>query len=237
MRTEPAWRQSWAIRARVFVVSAIGWPIIEALAGTWTYRVTGLEHLKAIEAAGHVPILAFWHGRVLAGLPYFRNRGIIVITSENFDGEWIARIIAKFGYGTARGSSSRGGARALVQLRQAVRAGHPVAFTVDGPRGPARVAQPGAVWLAGATGHPVLPFHVEADRSRTARSWDRHQLPKAGATIRVAIGAPLYVANTDEATVEAARQELEARLNALERSLVHPPSSIPHPPSNILNPH
>lgn len=229
MRTEPAWRQSWAKRAQVSAIAAIGWPVIEALAGTWTYRVTGLEHLKAIEAAGHMPILAFWHGRVLAGLPYFRDRGIIVITSENFDGEWIARIIAKFGYGTARGSSSRGGARALVQLRQALRAGHPVAFTLDGPRGPARVAQPGAVWLAGATGHPVLPFHVEADHARTARSWDRHQLPKAGATIRIAIGAPLYVANTDEATVEAARQELETRLSALERSILNPQSSIPNP--------
>lgn len=229
MRTEPAWRQSWAKRAQVSVIAAIGWPIIEAAAGTWTYRVTGLEHLKAIEAAGHVPILAFWHGRVLAGLPYFRNRGIIVITSENFDGEWIARIIAKFGYGTARGSSSRGGAKALVQLRQALRAGHPVAFTLDGPRGPARVAQPGAVWLAGATGHPVLPFHVEADRSWTVRSWDRHQIPKAGATIRIAMGAPLYVANTDEATVEAARKELEVRLRALEHSILHPPSSIPNP--------
>jgi lysophospholipid acyltransferase (LPLAT)-like uncharacterized protein len=229
MRTEPAWRQSWAKRAQVSAIAALGWPIIEALAGTWTYRVSGLEHLAAIEAAGHAPILAFWHGRVLAGLPYFRNRGIVVITSENFDGEWIARIIAKFGYGTARGSSSRGGAKALVQLRQALRAGHPVAFTLDGPRGPARVAQPGAVWLAGATGHPVLPFHVEADHSRTARSWDGHQLPKAGATIRIAIGAPLYVADTDEATVEAARRELEQRLAELERSILHPPSSILHP--------
>lgn len=219
MRTEPAWRQSWAKRAQVSAIATIGWPIIEALAGTWTYRVTGLEHLKAVETAGHAPILAFWHGRVLAGLPYFRNRGIIVMTSENFDGEWIARIIAKFGYGTARGSSSRGGAKALVQLRHALRAGHPVAFTLDGPRGPARVAQPGAVWLAGATGHPVVPFHVEADRARTVRSWDRHQLPKAGATIRIAIGAPLYVADTDPVTVGKARAELEARLGALADTL------------------
>ena len=227
MTSAPAWQRSRSKRLQAAAISTIGWPIIEALAGTWTYRVMGLEHLKAIEADGHVPILAFWHGRILAGLPYFRHRGIIVITSENFDGEWIARIIARFGYGTARGSSSRGGAKALVQLRQALRAGHPVAFTLDGPRGPARVAQPGAVWLAGATGHPVLPFHVEADTSRTVRSWDRHQIPRAGASIRIAIGAPLYVANTDEATVEAARGELEARLAALERSILHPPSLHP----------
>ena len=81
------------------------------------------------------------------------------------------RILTRFGFGTARGSTSRGGARALVQLRRDLAAGRPVAFTVDGPRGPARVAQPGAVWLAGATGNPILPFHIEADRY-----WDASQL-------------------------------------------------------------
>jgi lysophospholipid acyltransferase (LPLAT)-like uncharacterized protein len=76
----------------------------------------------------------------------------VVITSENFDGEWIAGIIERFGYGTSRGSSSRGGPRALLQLSRDLAAGHPAGFTVDGPRGPARVSQPGAVWLAKASG-------------------------------------------------------------------------------------
>ena len=139
----------------------------------------------AIVASGRQPIFAFWHGRILGGLYYFRDRGIVVITSQNFDGEWIARIIERFGFGTARGSTSRGGARALVQLRRDLAAGRPVGFTVDGPRGPARVAQPGAVWLAGATGHPILPFHVEADRFWEAPSWDRTQVPKPFATVAV----------------------------------------------------
>jgi len=236
MRTEPAWRQSRSKRLQAAAISTIGWPIIEALAGTWTYRVTGLDHLKTIDAAGLTPILSFWHGRILAGLPYFRDRGIVVITSENFDGEWIARIIAKFGYGAARGSSSRGGAKALVQMRRALGDGQPVAFTVDGPRGPARVAQPGAVWLAGATGHPVVPFHVEADSAWTVHSWDRQQVPKPGATISLNIGEPLYVPNTWEATVEQGRLQLEAALRNLEASILHPPSSISHPPSPILHP-
>ena len=101
--------------------------------------------------------------------------------AENFDGEWIARNHRRFGYGTARGSTSRGGARALVQLRRELAAGRAAAFTVDGPRGPARVAQPGAVWLAGATGHPVLPFHLEADRCWAAQSWDRTRYPSRSA--------------------------------------------------------
>jgi lysophospholipid acyltransferase (LPLAT)-like uncharacterized protein len=217
---ESSWRQSRWKRAQVSAIATVGWPIIEALGGTYDWRVQGLEHLTGLRASGKAPIHAFWHGRVLSATLFFRDRGIIVITSENFDGEWIARIIGRFGYGTARGSSSRGGARALVQLRRELAAGRPVAFTLDGPRGPARVAQPGALWLAGATGHPVLPFHIEADRAWTTRSWDRHQVPKPGATLSVAIGEPLFVPNTDEATVEAARMCLEERLRSLEASLM-----------------
>ena len=111
--------------------------------------------------------MAFWHGRILPATFYFRRRGIVVMTSENFDGEWIARIIERFGYGTARGSTSRGGRRALLQLVRDVQQGKAAGFTLDGPRGPARVAQPGAVWLAGTAGQPLLPFHLEA-----SRSWD-----------------------------------------------------------------
>jgi lysophospholipid acyltransferase (LPLAT)-like uncharacterized protein len=140
-----------------------------------------------------------------------------VITSENFDGEWIARIIRRFGYGTARGSTSRGGARALVQLRRALASGRPAGFTIDGPRGPARVAQAGAAWLAGATGHPILPFHIEADRAWTMRSWDRTQIPKPFATVALAVGEPFDVpANADGGAVEEARLKLEHRLQALE---------------------
>jgi len=215
----PAWQTSRSRRVQVAAISTVGWPMIEALGGTYSWRVHGQRHLDTLQRDGRAPIHAFWHGRVLAATLFFRDRGIVVITSENFDGEWIARIIGKFGYGTSRGSSSRGGAKALVGLRRELRAGHPVAFTLDGPRGPARVAQPGAVWLAGATGHPILPFHIEADRAWTAKSWDRHQIPKPGATISVAIGEPMFVTDTDDATVETARIDLQNRLVALEASL------------------
>ncbi|HEV3484261.1 MAG TPA: lysophospholipid acyltransferase family protein [Vicinamibacterales bacterium] len=167
--------------------------------------------------SGKPPILALWHGRILAATLYWRDRGIVALTSQNFDGEWIARLMARFGYRAARGSTSRGGARGLVQLRRELLAGATVAFTVDGPRGPARVAQPGAVWLAGATGHPVLPFHIEADRYWQARSWDRTQIPKPFSTVAVVIGEPFEVPGTDESVVEAGRVQLEQRLSALER--------------------
>ena len=204
-------------RFEAAAIAAIGTPLIEALGGTYTWREHGAEHLRAVERDSRPPIFAFWHGRILAATLYFRDRGIIVITSENFDGEWIARIIRRFGYGTARGSTSRGGARALAQLRRDMKAGQPAAFTVDGPRGPAQVAQPGAVWLASATGNPIVPFHIEAASHWTlTKSWDRHQVPKPGSTIGIAIGAPIEVpARASIDGIEAVRNELEKRLVGL----------------------
>jgi lysophospholipid acyltransferase (LPLAT)-like uncharacterized protein len=95
-------------------------------------------------------------------------------------------------------------------------AGRPAAFTLDGPRGPARVAQPGALWLAGATGNPIVPFHIEAANYWTVRSWDRHQIPKPGSELAIAIGSPFEVRNTSEDTIEDARERIERELGRLE---------------------
>ena len=204
-------------RRRAALISAAATPLIRALGSTYRWRVQGLEHYESIVASGKQPVFAFWHGRILPATLFWKHRGIVVITSQNFDGEWIAGIIRRFGYGTARGSTSRGGARALVQLRRDLVEGRPAAFTIDGPRGPARVAQAGALFLAGATGHPILPFHIEADRFWTTNSWDRTQVPKPFSTVAVAIGEPIHVSDTDEATIEVKRLELEQILSALEK--------------------
>jgi lysophospholipid acyltransferase (LPLAT)-like uncharacterized protein len=212
------WRASRRKRIEAAAISVAGYRLIAALGATLRWRTEGFEHFDAIRAAGHQPIMAFWHGRILPATYYFRRRGIVVITSENFDGEWIAGIIERFGYGTSRGSSSRGGARALLQLSRDLAAGRPVGFTVEGPRGPARGSQPGAVWLAKASGHPVLPFHCEADRAWTLKSWDRTQIPKPFATVAISVGEPYYVPrDADEQAIEAARQRLDRSLFALEQ--------------------
>jgi lysophospholipid acyltransferase (LPLAT)-like uncharacterized protein len=206
-----------AKRLQARLISIAGYRLVAALGATLRWRTEGLDHLDAIVKGGRQPILAFWHGRILPATYYFRRRRIVVITSENFDGEWIAGIIERFGYGTARGSTSRGGRKALLQLTRDMAAGKSAGFTVDGPRGPARAAQPGAVWLAKATGNPVLPFHLEASRHWTMSSWDRTQIPKPFATVSIAMGEPFYVpADADDAAIEGARQMLEQRLKALE---------------------
>lgn len=211
------WRASWRKRAEVAAIAGVGYPLINALGHTLRWRVDGLHHLDAILASGRQPVMAFWHGRILPATYYFRRRGIVVITSENFDGEWIARIIERFGYGTARGSTTRGGRKAMLQLVRDMEQGKPSGFTLDGPRGPARVAQPGAIWLARATGNPVMPFHLEASSHWTTGSWDRTQIPRPFSTVALAVGEPLEVPReATEEQMESARQDLERRLASLE---------------------
>jgi lysophospholipid acyltransferase (LPLAT)-like uncharacterized protein len=216
------WRASRSKRLQAKLIASVGYRLIAGLGSTLRWRTEGLEQFDAIAARGRQPIMAFWHGRILTATYFFRRRGIVVITSENFDGEWIAGIIERFGYGTARGSTSRGARKALLKLTRDMAAGRPAGFTVDGPRGPARVAQPGAVWLAKATGNPVLPFHLEADRHWTLKSWDRTQIPKPFATVALVVGEPFDVArDADDVALENARVDLQRRLQALEdRALV-----------------
>ncbi len=215
--SETDWRASRVKRLQVAAIAGIGYPAIAALGRTLRWRQEGTEHLDRVAASGRQPILALWHGRILPATLYFRDRGVVAITSQNFDGEWIARVMQRFGYLQARGSTSRGGKRALLQLRRDMAEGRPAAFTVDGPRGPAYTAQPGAVWLAKVTGNPVVPFHIEAERCWTAGSWDRTQVPKPWTRVAIAIGEPLEVpGDAGEDAIEEKREELEARLRGLQ---------------------
>jgi lysophospholipid acyltransferase (LPLAT)-like uncharacterized protein len=203
-------------RLEAALIAAVGRPAVAALGLTLSWTIEGGNHYDDVLRAGRRPIMAFWHGRILPATLFWRDRGIVVITSANFDGEWIARIIARFGFRSARGSTSRGGSRALVQLRRELAAGHAVAFTVDGPRGPARVVQPGAVWLAGATGQPIIPFHIEAARSWITRSWDHGIVPKPFSRIAIAVGEPLTIPSTDVDVMSDGCALLRDRLLALE---------------------
>jgi lysophospholipid acyltransferase (LPLAT)-like uncharacterized protein len=214
----PDWRASRRKRVEAATIAALGHPLVAVLGATWRWRVQGLEHYRSVVDGGRQPVFAFWHGRILPATYYFRHRGIVVMTSENFDGEWIARVIERFGFGTARGSTSRGSLRALVQMKREMAQGKPTAFTLDGPRGPARTAQPGAVWLAKATGNPLLPFHIEAARHWSARSWDEAQVPLPFTTVALALGDPIDVpADADDAALEGIRRGLEQALVGLER--------------------
>jgi len=215
---DAAWRLSTRKRVELAAIATVVPPVLAALGRSWTWSSSGAARYDEVVASGRAPIMAFWHGRILASTYYFRHRGIVVMASENFDGEWISRVITRFGYGVARGSSSRGGARALVAMRRDMRAGRSTAFTLDGPRGPRGRAKPGALVLAKVTGNPILPFHIEGSPAWTMRSWDRAQIPKPFARVAVAIGEPFYVSESaDDAAIESRRQDLERELASLEQ--------------------
>lgn len=208
-------------RLKAAAIAGAGYPLVATLGRTLAWTVEGADRYDDVLRSGRAPILALWHGRIVAATLYWRDRGIVAMTSANFDGEWTARLMSRFGYRAARGSTSRGGSRALVQLRRELADGNTVAFTVDGPRGPARIVQPGAVWLAGATGHPIVPFHIECSRHWTTRSWDSSQIPKPFSRVAVVVGAPFVVSGTDDAALESGQVTLKATLEQLESRARH----------------
>jgi lysophospholipid acyltransferase (LPLAT)-like uncharacterized protein len=190
--------------------------LIKAIGSTLKFELIGGEKLKAIENQGRVPIYTFWHDRIFAGTYFFRDRGIVVMTSESKDGEYIARFITRLGYGAIRGSSTRGGTKALVQMIKAMRRGLPMAFTADGPRGPRYEAKPGPLLLAKKTGQPILPFVVEPLSYWTVSSWDRMQIPKPFSRVAVMIGDAIDVPeNADDRSLRDASEKLQTSLDGL----------------------
>lgn len=221
MTPRTALRALRGLRSKRLLAAAIAslvYPLVALLGRTLRWRVDGLDHLETIRASGRQPIMVFWHGRILPATYYFRHRGIVVMSGRNFDAEWTGGIIKRFGYLRVRGSTSRGAARALRQFVREMASGRPAGFTLDGPRGPACKAQPGAAWLARATGNPILPFHIEAARFWTVRSWDRTQIPKPFSRVAVAIGRPIDVArDAGDAAIEETRKDLERVLDGLRQ--------------------
>lgn len=190
--------------------------IISILGRTIRWKTEGLEHLETVSSEGRAPIYCLWHNRLFAGTYFLRGRGIVVITSKSRDGEYIARFLKRFGFGTVRGSSSRGGVKALVEMIRLMRKGVPMAFTVDGPRGPRYEAKSGAVLLAKKTGNPMVPFSVECERHWTVGSWDGLQIPKPFTRARFIVADPIYVdADVNEDGLESKRIELQNSLMKL----------------------
>jgi len=132
-----------------------------------------------------VVIGSFWHRCVIPATWFFRDRGVAVMTSRSYDGEYIARIIEHFGFVAVRGSSSRGGSIALLGMQRVLASGHTAAFTIDGPRGPRFVAKPGPVMLARMSGAPILCFYLAAERPWILNSWDALMIPRPFSRVHV----------------------------------------------------
>ena len=187
--TKYSFRQRLTIRA----ADVAGYALTMLLGSLTRFTVEGWEHFESASSDGKQPVMVFWHDRILLATYYFRRRGIHVLSSMSFDGEYVARFIQRLGFGAIRGSSSRGGSAALVEMIRYARRGAPVGFTLDGPRGPRYQAKMGPILVAKKTGHPILPFIVEAKRYWTIGSWDRLQIPWPLTRARIIIAPPIYV--------------------------------------------
>jgi hypothetical protein len=207
-----SFKERWIIRlADLAFFSLIG-----LIGKTVKFEIEGWENFEQIEQAGKTPIYTFWHNRIFLATYFWRKRKIVVMTSQSLDGEYIARFIQRFGYGASRGSSTRGGIKSLVEMIRLMKDGLPTAFTIDGPKGPRYVAKAGAGLLAKKTGHPILPFSIEAKKFWTVKSWDNLQIPKPFSRAKVLIDQPIYVsqqANDEE--IENKRLELQNALDEL----------------------
>jgi lysophospholipid acyltransferase (LPLAT)-like uncharacterized protein len=210
-----SFKDRWLIRAADLAFFVL----IKLIGRTVKFEVEGWDNWQAASRHGKIPIYTFWHNRVFLSTYFWQRRGIVVMTSRSFDGEYIARFIQRFGYGAARGSSTRGATGAVVEMVRLMRAGCPAAFTIDGPKGPRYVAKMGAVLLAKKTGNPILPFTITAERFWEAKkSWDGFQVPKPFTRSRVAIAPPIFVArDAGESGLEAKRDELQRALDEINQ--------------------
>jgi lysophospholipid acyltransferase (LPLAT)-like uncharacterized protein len=160
-------------------------------------------------------VYALWHRQEVLFIYLHRGKGICGLVSKSRDGEYMARILRRFGFTLVRGSTTSGGLMALRGLIKAAREGYSIAITPDGPRGPIFKVQPGIVYLAQKAGVPVIPVACALSRKKILRSWDKYQFPLPFGRIEAVYGKPLHIAGTDDVAAKTA--ELENLLNELTR--------------------
>jgi lysophospholipid acyltransferase (LPLAT)-like uncharacterized protein len=200
------------------LVDWLGRAALSLLSRTWRTIPLDAENLAAARGPGGGHFIALWHGRMVLGLQSHAHRSWRVLVSPSPDGEISQSLLKSFGYVPIRGSSSRGGARALREMVETLRGGMVVIVTPDGPRGPRHSMNSGLAWMARATGHAILPMGFACDRGWRMRSWDRFTIPKPWARVAMVYGTPIRVARgaTPE-DLERATEEIRARLMAAEQ--------------------
>ena len=194
--------------------------MIRLLGLTWRIEWRETENIEAARRISKQVIFAFWHGRLLVLSYSHRGRNIQVLASEHQDGDLMGRAIRWLGFGHLKGSTSRGGARALRELAKALKEGNDIGLTVDGPRGPRGVLHQGTVELSRMTGSAIVPISNTSRPRRLFGSWDRFQLPVPFSRVTVAYGEPMLVPEgADREERERLRLELQRRLNELTTAL------------------
>jgi len=211
-----------ASAAGTVIVSALVAAYVRLVLATTSWRIEGREHIEALLDAGGPVVAAFWHGRLgaMTGLWRLLGRGrdLAVLSSTHRDGRISAATMRRLGLEVIDGSSRRGGSEGLRRMISWLRGGRWAAITPDGPRGPRMRAQPGVLMMARMAGAPVLPVAFSTTRGRTLGSWDGLLLPLPFGRGVYVVGRPIVMPReTDQATLEALRLEVEAALTAVTR--------------------
>lgn len=168
-------------------------PLVRALAGSWRIRLVHEERWRALQQEGRPVVFLLWHEALLPLLWQHRSQGITIVVSEARDGQYLSDLATALGYRAVRGSSTRGGARALLGAVRELQAGRSIAFTPDGPRGPRRELKPGVIAAAQRGGGIIVPIHAETDRAWRLHSWDRFMIPQPLARVLITYGHPFAV--------------------------------------------
>jgi lysophospholipid acyltransferase (LPLAT)-like uncharacterized protein len=215
-------RFSFRHRVLLFLISSVGALLVRLIGRTLRVSATHLAGSEGEPLPG-AHIYCFWHRCILPATYHFRNMQIGVMTSRSFDGEYIARIIEKFGFVAIRGSSSRGALGALRGMHRHLESGNKAAFTIDGPRGPRYVAKPGPIMLARSTGLNVVAFYLAPESTWVLNTWDQLLIPKPFTRVHLVWAPPVHVhpdSNQDDvlaqmqAALELALQTAEVKADS-----------------------
>ena len=195
----------------------LGTGILAGLFLTVRVERRGEENYQRFRAEGQPVMFVVWHGRLLPLVHGHRHEGIVVLVSEHEDGEYLTRVMERHGFGTVRGSSTRGGIRGLRGLVRAARAGHDIGVTPDGPKGPEGVFKPGALLAAQLAGVPVVPIAVHASAGWRFRSWDGFFVPRPLSTVTLEYLEPRMVPRgASRADLDALGAEIAADMDAAQ---------------------
>jgi lysophospholipid acyltransferase (LPLAT)-like uncharacterized protein len=190
--------------------------VIGILARTWRVATVNTHSFDSLRQRSQPFIFALWHAHMLPLVWQHREEKVAVLISRHADGEIIARICEALGYRTIRGSTSRGGARALVEITRTLARGIEVAITPDGPRGPPHSIAPGTLYAAHRAKAPIVPVYVHASRAWHLATWDSFMIPKPFARLTIRYGDPIFVQAVQAgSTLDQETERLESALNLL----------------------
>jgi lysophospholipid acyltransferase (LPLAT)-like uncharacterized protein len=208
-------------KIKSFLLKKLSWLLLETVVFSSRVKVSGRENIAELQDKNLPLIYIFWHRHILFVIHQFKNSGARPLISLSKDGEMVTAVAEEFGLKPIRGSSSKGGARAFLNMVRSVQKENAqVLITADGPKGPARQIKAGTVQLAAKTGAYVIPISWRGSRVKVLeKSWDRFLVPLPFGRIHFAYGHPLKISANDEASLQKAADMLAEKLDRLEESL------------------